>query len=106
MSQLTDDAYDRVTIALSADPDDDVTVTDDGLLVRGRLFAYRAGEALVVDLDPARAADLVARRMASHVTGSRPAKGSWVSIRDLEDWTELATEAHQFVGEPAVGGDS
>lgn len=106
MSQLTDDAYDRMVITLSADPDDDVTVTDDGLLVRGRLFAFRRGDALVVDLDPARAADLVARRMVAFAEARDQAKGTWVSIRDLEDWTELATEAHQFVGEPAVGGDS
>ena len=38
--------------------------------------------------------------------GRSEAKRAWVRITDSQDWPELAAEAHQFVGEPAVGKDS
>ena len=99
--------FDRVKGELLADEDDDVTETAEGLAVKGVLFAYESGAGrLVVDLPESRAADLVTRGIAERETGDRPARGAWVAVADTDDWLELATEAHQFVGEPAVGRDS
>jgi hypothetical protein len=95
-----------LTYALRADADNDVTSVGERLFVRGRLFAFRSGGLLVVDLSPARAQDLVRRGTAAPATGPSPTKGIWVSVADTEDWAELADEAHQFVGEPTVGGQS
>ena len=100
-------AFDLLTTQLLDDPDLDVSVTVTGLHVRGRLFAYLDDDALAVDLPRSRAADLVERGVAAPIVAGRAEpKGSWVSIADAEDWPELASEAHQFVGEPAVGMDS
>lgn len=100
-------AFDLLSTQLLDDPDLDVSVTVTGLHVRGRLFAYLDDDALVVDLPRSRAADLVGREVASTVAAARAEpKGDWVAIADTEDWPELASEAHQFVGEPAVGMDS
>ncbi|GAA4266258.1 hypothetical protein [Frondihabitans peucedani] len=102
MSELTDAAYDEVVFTLAQDPDVDVTVSDDGLLARGRRFAFLDDDHLVVKLPHDRAADLVARRIA----GGRPEGEGWVSVSSVDLWLELAGEAHAFVGEPAVGGQS
>jgi hypothetical protein len=100
-------AFDLLTTQLLDDPDLDVSVTATGLHVRGRLFAYLDDDALVVDLPRSRAADLVGRGVASPVAAGRAEpKGAWVAVADTEDWPERASEAHQFVGEPAVGMDS
>lgn len=100
-------AFDLLTTQLLNDPDLDVSLTATGLHVRGRLFAYVDAGSLVVDLPEARAADLVGRDVAAPVAAGRAEpKGAWVSIDDSDDWPELAAEAHQFVGEPAVGKDS
>jgi hypothetical protein len=106
---MTDSAstnFDSVAFELSRDPDDDVTVADTELLVRHRLFAYLDGERLVIDLPKHRADDLLARKMVEHAHGRSDAHGVWVASHDTADWSELAREAHQFVGEPAVGGES
>lgn len=100
-------SFELLAAQLLEDPDLDVSATATGLHVRGRLFAYLDGVELVVDLPEGRAADLVARGVASPVPAGRSEpKGAWVRIADSDDWPELAAEAHQFVGEPAVGMDS
>jgi hypothetical protein len=100
-------SFELLAAQLLEDPDLDVSVTATGLHVHGRLFAYLDGTDLVVDLPTGRAEDLVGREVASSVAAGRSeAKGSWVRIADTEDWPELASESHQFVGEPAVGHDS
>lgn len=108
MSDSRSPAFDLISGELVQDVDDDVTDAPDGLRVKGALFAYEAEGALVVDLPNQRAEDLVTRGIATSATGRGTAKGAWVSIAqsESEDWLELATEAHQFVGEPAVGRDS
>ncbi|ROQ38682.1 hypothetical protein EDF46_2323 [Frondihabitans sp. PhB188] len=101
MSDISD-AYDELVLDLSQDEDDDVTVTDDGLLARGTLFLYLEGDSIVIKLPADRSDDLVARGVAkAHADGA-----GWVSIADVELWPELAGESHSFVGEPAVGGES
>jgi hypothetical protein len=102
MSELTDAAYDEVVVTLGQDPDVDVTVTDDGLLAHGKRFAFLDDDHLVVKLPAARASDLIARRVA----GGHEAGEGWVSVSSIDLWQELAAEAHAFVGEPAVGGQS
>lgn len=67
------------------------------------MFARLEGDELLVALPAARAADLVSRGIAGRVAGDGGPHGAWVSIHDVENWTELAGEAHQFVGEPPVG---
>jgi hypothetical protein len=99
-------AFDDLARALVADPDDDVTVDGTSLLVKGAPFAVLDGSVLVVDLPSARADDLVQRDVAAPAERPTSAKGRWVAVGDVENWGELAGEAHQHVGEPAVGGDS
>lgn len=107
MSSSPSPEFDLVKGELLADADGDVVDTAEGLTVRGALFASESEEGrLVVDLPPARAADLVQRGVAQRVDAVREPKGVWVAIEDPEDWLELAGEAHQFVGEPAVGRQS
>ncbi|MCI0157984.1 hypothetical protein KNO15_14890 [Leifsonia shinshuensis] len=107
MTDRPDVAFDLLSTQLLNDPDLDVSLTVTGLHVRGRLFAYLDDDALVTDLPPSRAADLVGRGVASAVAAGRAEpKGAWVAVSEAEDWPELAGEAHQFVGEPAVGMDS
>ena len=103
--------FSDVALALQGDPDDDVTVEGSSLRVKGKLFAFVGGDQLIVDLPAARAADLVVRGIATvapdeTAAAAAPAQGAWVSIEDAENWLELATEAHQFVGEPPVGRQS
>jgi hypothetical protein len=95
-------AYDDLTLTLAQDPDDDVTVTDDGLEVHGHRFAFLDGDRLVVKLAEHRGHDLVSRGVAVHHAGG----SGWVAVTDTELWLELASESHAFVGEPAVGGES
>lgn len=99
--------FESVAEELLRDPDDDVSLTTTGLHVHDRLFAYPDTEGLVVDLPAGRADDLVGRGVAEPVAAGRAEpRGAWVRIGDPEDWPELASEAHQFVGEPAVGRES
>ena len=82
---------------------DGVSVRATGLYVYGRLFAQLEGDELLVSLPVARRHDLVGRG------GSKPAQGhgdGWLTVADTELWPELAREAHEFVGEPPVGGES
>ncbi|MGO4535046.1 hypothetical protein [Leifsonia sp. 2MCAF36] len=100
-------SFELLAAGLLEDPDLDVTVTATGLHVHGRLFAYLDGTELALDLPQQRAEDLIGRGVATAVPAGRSeAKGAWVRIADAQDWPELASEAHQFVGEPAVGKDS
>jgi hypothetical protein len=100
-------AFVQLATTLLQDPDDDVVMTERGLHVHGKLFAFLDDDALVVDLPAARALDLIDRKIGSPASGGAvEARGSWVRIDDLADWPELASESHQFVGEPAVGRDS
>jgi len=106
MSAFSSPEFDLVKGELLADPDDDVVDGPEGLTVKGALFAFESEGGLAVDLPAQRADDLVARGIAEESATDRDAKGRWVSVADSADWLELATEAHQFVGEPAVGRDS
>lgn len=100
-------SFDLLAEELVQDPDLDVVLSDTGLHVRGHLFAYPEGDGLIVDLPQRRAADLIEREVAAAVHDGRTTpQGVWVRIVDPQDWRELAAEAHQFVGEPAVGRDS
>jgi len=97
------DAYSLLSDELRADPDDDVTVTATGLAVKGKLFAFPIDDDLVVALPAGRAVDLVSRDVAAVHSADAPTGGAWVRIDALDLWSELASEAHTFVGEPAVG---
>ena len=107
MSDSPVPSFEVLAAQLLEDPDLDVSVTATGLHVHGRLFAYLDGAELALDLPEDRANDLVGRGVATAVPAGRSEpKGAWVRIADAEDWPELASEAHQFVGEPAVGRES
>ena len=99
--------YDSMTRELLLDEDYDVDLTPDGLLVHGRLFAFLDGTDLVVDLPEARAKDLHDRGIAVPFSGTKgePSR-NWIRVADLQLWSELAREAHQYVGEPPVGRQS
>ncbi|NQX27767.1 hypothetical protein HQQ81_10485 [Microbacteriaceae bacterium VKM Ac-2854] len=93
-------AYEDLTLELA--DEEGVSVADDALLVNEEEFAYLDGEALVVKLPEDRAADLREREVAV----AQPDAEGWVRVEDTELWSELAGEAYEFVGEPAVGGES
>lgn len=104
--QESSNAYRELTLAMRADEDYDVAVTDKGLLVRGKLFAYLDGDDLVVEVSETRAKDLLERGVADvYITNVGPSP-RWVRVSDLQLWPELAREAHTYVGEPPVGGES
>jgi hypothetical protein len=97
-------AFDELVYSFSEE--DGVSVAADGLLVNGAIFARLEGNDLLVELPPARAADLVERGIAERFAVERQPHRDWVRVSDLQLWPELAREAHEFVGEPPVGGDS
>ncbi|THG33078.1 hypothetical protein [Naasia lichenicola] len=97
-------AYNDLLATLTSD--EGITVGPDGLLVHGTLFAYFAEGELVVEVPEARASDLLARGVAEEYSHDGHPDRNWVKVSDAELWPELAHEAHDFVGEPAVGGDS
>lgn len=96
-----------IAIQLQNDPDNDVTVSGSHLLVHGHVFATLSqADLLEVVLPAARAVDLIQRGIAADVPRESPVGGAWVGVADTADWLELATEAHDFIGEPRVGGKS
>ena len=99
--------YVAVTRELLLDEDVDVDETPDGLLVHGRLFAFLDGTDLVVELPEARSRDLQLRGIATAFHGAHggPSR-NWIRVGDRQLWSELAREAHEFVGEPPVGRES
>jgi hypothetical protein len=99
-------AFDLLAEQLREDPDDDVEVTDEGLRVHGALFAFLDGSDLIVCLPEARARDLEARGIARVCRGEVGGGDHWVTVTERELWSELADEAHTFVGEPPVGRQS
>jgi hypothetical protein len=106
MSTESDRAFSSVSDVLLGDPDDDVKLDGTRLTVKGTVFARLEGDDLLVALPAARAADLVSRGIAGPASGDAASGVVWVSIHDVENWIELAGEAHQFVGEPPVGRQS
>ncbi|HEX4444718.1 MAG TPA: hypothetical protein VHZ81_14200 [Galbitalea sp.] len=98
------DRWDDLVLEFTDEPG--VTLTSDGLAVNGSLFAFRDGDDVVVDVSVDRAADLVRRGMAAHYKHDGARSRDWVSISDLTLWSELVREAHEYVGEPPVGGQS
>jgi hypothetical protein len=104
VNPLADQAYDDLTLALR--DEDGVAITPDGLLVHGRLFVFREGDDLVVELPEARSIDLKTRGIARPFSGGGHPLRDWVRVSDVQLWPELAREAHEFVGEPPVGGES
>lgn len=99
-------AFDLLAVELLNDPDADVEQSDEGLRVHGSLFAFLDGENLVVCLPPDRARDLEERLIVSKYSGEVGGGNHWVVVGDRELWSELASEAHAFIGEPPVGRQS
>jgi hypothetical protein len=103
-SALAAEAYENLVLEFREA--DGVTVDIDGLLVHGTVFAFLSGSNLVVDLSAARASDLVERGMGVRFTLEGVKSRDLVSVSDLSLWPELTREAHEYVGEPPVGGQS
>lgn len=72
MSSIFNQAFDELSFALRADPDDDVTEDHDRLLVKGRVFAFLSGSSLVVDLPTDRRTDLSPAASSSRKTPNLP----------------------------------
>ncbi len=107
MTAETSRIFGDVAIELQNDPDNDVTLSGQQLRVHGRAFAELTERGLLeVVLPSARAADLIRRQIAVIVAREGTVGGAWVAIADTSDWLELATEAHDFIGEPRTGGRS
>ncbi len=103
-SEAADDAFEGVRYSFG--DEESVSETEDGLVVHGRLFAFLEGDDLVVEVGPARANDLVARGIAERFTSEGQESRKWIRVADQQLWPELAREAHEYVGEPPVGGES
>jgi hypothetical protein len=108
-SSLAAEAFENLTLEFR--DEEGVTIDIDGLLVHGTLFAFLDGDELVVDLPAGRASDLVERdqgtRFRLDADGVRGEKSrDLVRVRDRSLWQELTREAHEYVGEPPVGGQS
>jgi hypothetical protein len=86
--------------------EDGVTVVDDQLLVHGTVFVFLSEDDLVVDLPAARASDLVERGMGTRYKLDGVKSRDLVRVSDRSLWSELTREAHEYVGEPPVGGQS
>lgn len=99
-------AFSLLAEELREDPDDDVEIADDSLRVHGGLFAFLDGDDLIVCLPPTRADDLEGRGIASAYRGEVGGRNRWVVVSERDLWSELASEAHTFVGEPPVGRQS
>ena len=50
--------------------------------------------------------DLTERGVAEPFTSEGHPSRKWVRVSDQQLWPELTREAHEFVGEPPVGGES
>jgi hypothetical protein len=105
-NEVVTEAYDAVVVLLSGDPDADVTVGQEGLLVHGELFAFLDEYDLVVALPEQRANDLLQRGVGRAYDAPGHPGRHWVRISDIELWPELAQESHTYVGEPSVGAES
>jgi hypothetical protein len=97
------EAYENLVLEFQ---DEDGVTVDDGLLVHGTVFAFLSGDDLVVDLPSARASDLVEREQGMRYRLDGVKSRDLVSVSDLSLWSELTREAHEYVGEPPVGGQS
>lgn len=97
-------AYDDLTFEVRRY--DGVAVRDDGLYVYGRLFAFPAEEDIVVELPLGRVGDLEVRGQVTPFVSEQHPTRDWVRVTDRQLWSELAREAHEYVGEPPVGGQS
>ena len=93
-------------LEITMQDDEGVTVRPDGLFVHGRLFAFLLDDDLVVELPLGRMADLEVREIAVRFESTVHPTRDWVRVNDLQLWPELAREAHEYVGEPPVGGES
>jgi hypothetical protein len=102
-SSLAAEAYENLVLEFQ---DEDGVTIDDGLLVHGTVFAFLSGDDLVVDLPAARASDLVERQQGTRFRLDGVKSRDLVKVRDRSLWSELAREAHEYVGEPPVGGQS
>jgi len=97
-------AYEELSFELNVE--DGVTVVENELLVHGTIFAFLDDDELVLELPEARATDLVSRSVASRFTSHNHPTRNWIRVGDRELWPELTRESHEFVSEPAVGGES
>jgi hypothetical protein len=102
-SALAAEAYENLVLEFQ---DEDGVTVDDGLLVHGTVFAFLSGDDLVVDLPASRASDLVERQQGSRFRLDGVKSRDLVRVRDQSLWSELTREAHEYVGEPPVGGQS
>lgn len=93
-------------LAISMREEDGVTFQPTALVVHDKLFAFLEQDDLVVELPEARASDLITRGVAAKFSSKNHPSRKWVRVNDTQLWTELAYEAHEYVGEPAVGGES
>ena len=103
-SSLAAEAYENLVLEFREE--DGVTVDGESLLVHGTVFAFLSGDDLVVDLPSQRASDLVERQQGTRFRLEGVKSRDLVTVRDRSLWSELTREAHEYVGEPPVGGQS
>ena len=85
---------------------DEVVARSDGMYVHGKLFAFFDHDQLVVQVPLGRLADLEFRQVAAPYVSERHPTRDWITVSDPQLWPEMAREAHAYVGEPTVGGES
>lgn len=84
------------------DSNDGVTEHENVLLVHGQPFAMFVDGALAVRLPKRRSDDLLRRGIVT----PHDERADWTLVKHRSLWPEMAREAHEFVGEPAVGRES
>lgn len=104
MSAAAESAFDELSFEIAQL--EGVVVEPDGLFVHGTLFAFLLDDDLVVELPLGRMGDLEVRGIVTPFVSERHPTRDWVRVGDRQLWSELAREAHEYVGEPAVGGQS
>jgi TfoX/Sxy family transcriptional regulator of competence genes len=96
-----DPRFAPVVDAFAGDPDVSAgtMMASFGLKVRGKIFAMVARGRLVVKLPRSRVDELVAAGAGERFDpGHGRVMKEWISIEGDDGWSELAREAHRFVG--------
>ena len=91
--------YDELCIELLAKPGVTIgrALSNEGLMVGGKLFAFLRRERLVVKLPLERVAEVIATGTgAPAIMGTRTMK-QWLEVTREADWAQLARESYDYV---------
>ena len=98
-------AFDALCAVMLKKPDVTVgrALSNDGLMVHGKLFAFPRGERIVVKLPPPRIDALAGKGAVTRVLMGQRLMKEWVEVHDPGDWRALADEARAYVASLVAG---